>query len=451
VETPATESREGGGSEKVGGRLPWALRALSSRSFRLYFCGQSISLVGSWITTATNAWLIYHLTGNNLLLGLSSFCAQAPTLLLAPIGGVLVDRWDLRRTLLVTQSLAMLQSLLLAALCWSLALPGEYVVGAILALQLFQGAINSVDLPARQSFGIQMVDRREDLPNAIALNSTMVNLSRLIGPAIAGAMIAAGIAFAGEHPRAGERGAAWGYSVDVLTYVPVLAALLLMTPRVVRKATERKAFWHELREGLSYVRTHATLRSCLLLLTVSSFFGVAVNTQLAAIAKSVLGVGPKGYGMLVAGVGLGASCSAIFLATRRTTEKLPRYIAYASVTFAAAVIALSFTHSFLLALPITAVMGAAMVLQAASTNTLCQTLSDDDKRGRVMSFFTMSFMGTVPLGALALGATAQFVGESRSVLIWGAVLMLATVVAFPTLWRVPGVRGGEVGTADERG
>lgn len=406
-------------------RWPFALRALSSRNYRLFFAGNGVSLTGNWVTTATNAYLIYHLTGQNLLLGLSAFVAQVPTFVLGPLAGVLVDRWNLRRTLLVTQSLALLQSSLLATLCWTGLLRGWELVGAILTLQLIQGVISSVDIPARQSFAVHLVDRRDDLPNAIALNSMMVNLTRFIGPAAAGIILAAG----GDVLT----GAAWCYTLDALTYVAVLAALAAMRlrPRTPRPAP--RGVWHELLEGLRYVRGHRTLRTALLLMCASSFFGVSFNSQLASLATSVLGVGPKGYGYLVAAVGLGAMASAGYLAMRRSSQGIAAVISMASVAFGLALLAVSWTHHYGTALALMAVAGSAMVLQAAGTNTLLQTTADDDKRGRVMSLFTMSFMGTVPLGALALGWSAQQVGVNWAVRVGGACVLAAAVWAWPKL------------------
>lgn len=409
-------------------RYPFALRALASRNYRLFFIGNGISLTGNWVTTATNAYLIYHLTGQNLLLGVSAFVAQVPTFVLGPLAGVLVDRWNLRRTLTVTQSLALVQSSLLATLCWTGWLGGWPLVGAILTLQLLQGVINSLDIPTRQSLAVHLVDRRDDLPNAIALNSLMVNLTRFIGPAAAGMILAAG----GDVLT----GAAWCYTLDAMSYLAVLAALSAMRlrPRPPRGATQ--GVWHELLEGLRYVRRHRTLRTALLLMCASSFFGVSFNSQLASLAGSVLEVGPRGYGYLVAAVGLGAMGSAAYLAMRRSGEGMARVISRASVVFGLALIAVSFTTNYGLALMLMAVAGSAMVLQAAGTNTLLQTTADDDKRGRVMSLFTMSFMGTVPLGALALGWAAQTVGVSWAVRVGGACLVLWAV------WAWPKLRGG---------
>lgn len=408
--------------------LPFALRALGSRNFRLFFSGQIVSLVGSWISSATNAWLVYHLTGKESLLGLSAFAAQVPAFVLAPFMGVLVDRWNTRRLLVVTQTLSLLQSATLAGLCWSRVLDGYALAWTVMALQLVQGVVNAIDLPARQSFGVQMVDRREDLPNAIALNSTMVNLSRAVGPAIAGLLLYLG--------GSGVRGAAWCYTVDVVSYLGVIYALLIMSPHAIQRAPKTGSFVSEFKEGLRYVAHFPALRTALLLLMSTSFFGVSFNSQLAAIAKSVLQVGPAGYGYLVAGVGIGATVSALFLATRRTTTGIPHLLTYASLMFGLSLVGMSFARTYELALLLTPMMGGAMILQSAGTNTLCQTLASDDKRGRVMSFFTMSFMGTVPLGALVVGALSERFGHQRMLLVFGAVVMLGSMTATPTLRRI---------------
>lgn len=406
-------------------RLPFALRALGSRNYRLFFFGQGVSLTGSWITTATNAYLIYHLTGENWLLGLSAFVAQIPAFFAGPIAGVLVDRWNLRRTLQITQSMALMQSVLLATLCWTRAMEGMGLVMSIMALQLLQGLINAVDLPARQSFAVVMVDRREDLSNAIALNSMLVNLTRFIGPALAGIIIASG----GDAIR----GAAWCYTVDAISYAAVIAALAAMRLRPRGERKPPKGVLHELVEGLRYVWHHRTLRTALMLMCASSFFGVSFNSQLASVATTVLGVGPKGYGYLVAAVGLGAMGSAIYLATRHSTDGIATVISYASVVFGVTLMAVGWTTSYPVALGLMSVAGAAMILQAASTNTLMQTTAADDKRGRVMSLFTMSFMGTVPMGALTLGWAAQQVGVGWAVFVGGACVLVAGLWAGPVL------------------
>jgi MFS family permease len=410
--------------------LPWALRALASRNFRLFFSGQIVSLVGSWITTATNAWLVFHLTKRTDLLGLSAFLSQIPAFVLAPIAGVWIDRWDLRRVLVLTQSLSLLESIALAALCWHGHLPVPVMVGTILGLQAFQGVINSVDLPARQSFGVQMVDDRAHLTNAIALNSTMVNVSRAIGPAIAGALIA----LAG--PGNDVRGAAWCYSLDVVSYIGVIYALAIMKPNPVERARHLHGARAAFTEGLLYVRNFPALRNALLLLCATSFFGVSINTQLAAIAPGLLHVRADGYGLLVGGIGGGATVSALYLATRRTTHGLPTLLSYASLMFGTALLGLSFVHRYGVALLLAPVIGAAMILQSAGTNTLCQTLSEDTKRGRVMAFFTMSFMGMVPLGAVALGALSQHLGMRPTLFAYAAAVIVASLTFGPTLRRI---------------
>lgn len=388
------------------------------------------------MSSTANSWLIYHLTGSKLLLGVSAFAAQVPAFVLAPAAGVLVDRWDLRRTLVFTQCLSLLQSLSLAGLCYWAVMSDRAMVAAIMALQLAQGVINAFDIPARQSFGIQMVDRREDLQNAIALNSLMVNLSRVVGPAVAGLLIAVGVKMAEGSPRAGEYGAALCYAVDAVSYVGVIWALTLMRPRQIARAVAGSKFVAAFWEGLSYVWHEPALRTALGMLCVSSFFGVSVNSQLASIATSVLGVGPEGFGMLLGGVGVGATVGAVFLATRKSISGLPRAISICQVVFGCVLVAVSQTRVFWLAVVLTPVLGCAMVVQAAGTNTLLQTLAPDDKRGRVMSFFTMSFMGLVPMGALGLGAAAEWAGASAAVLVFGAVVLAVGLVAGPVLRRV---------------
>lgn len=394
----------------------------------MYFSGQVVSLVGSWITTATTAWLVYHLSGKNFLLGLSAFLAQVPAFVLTPFLGVMVDRWDLRRTVFWSQVASLAESAGLAGATWAYVgghLSALKLIASLLSLQFVQGLINAIDLPARQAFGIQMVDRKDDLPNAIALNTTMINVSRFIGPALSGAIIALG--------GAGARGAAWCYSIDVVSYIGVICALAAIRPRVLEARPARRAFAEEFQEGLKYVAHTPVLRTCLLLLCNTSFFGVAINTQIAAIASSRLGVGPEKYGLLVGLIGGGATFSAVYLATRRTITGLPALISYACTLFGLCILALALTTQFTLALMIMPVLGAAMVLQSSSTNTVLQSVAADHMRGRVMSFFTVAFMGTVPLGALTLGFAAQMLSMRTAMLIDGTMVLIGALVAMPRL------------------
>jgi MFS family permease len=387
---------------------PHLLRALRHRNYRLFFLGQSVSLCGTWITRIATSWLVYRLTGSALLLGVVGFCGQIPTLLLAPLAGVFVDRWDRHRVLLVTQVLSLLQSAALAAL----SLTGLISVPHVLALQLAQGVINAFDTPARQSFVVTMVEDRADLPNAIALNSSMVNGSRIIGPSIGGALIAA-------------VGEGWCFGLDALSYVAVIGTLLAM--RVARRPREVREtrVLEELRAGLQYVTGFVPVRTVLLLLAVVSTMGMPYTVLMPVVASEVLRGGPNLLGLLMTASGVGALGGALYLASRRSVLGLGRALAVATLTFGAGLCAFSLTRSIPLALALMPFVGAGFMVAMASVNTFLQTVVEEHLRGRVMAFYTMAFLGTAPLGSLAAGALAQRFGASVTIGLGGLACLAA--------------------------
>ena len=386
-------------------------RALRHRNYRLFFGGQGTSLVGTWITRIATSWLVYRLTGSVLLLGLVGFAGQIPTLVLAPFAGVLVDRWDKHRILVVTQVLSMLQSLALAVL----AIPHLITVTDILALQLVQGIINAFDTPARQSFLVQMIEDRADLPNAIALNSTMVNASRIIGPSIAGVMIA----LVGEG---------WCFMVDAVSYVAVVAALQAM--RIVRaqRAATTTRLSEEFREGLAYVSGFPPARAVLLLIALVATMGMPYTILMPAIAKSVLHGGPHTLGFLMAASGVGALFGALYLASRHSIIGLWRVIAKAAAAFGIGLIAFSLSRVLTLSLLILPVVGAGMMVSLASCNTILQTIVEERLRGRVMAFFAMSFLGTAPIGSLIGGVVADRIGAPATIRLGGVACVAGAAV-----------------------
>ena len=383
------------------------LRALRHRNYRLFFAGQSLSLVGTWITRIATSWLIYRLTGSALLLGIVGFCGQIPTLFLAPVAGVFVDRWDRHRVLVVTQVLSMLQSLALAVL----ALAGIITVGEVLVLQLLQGVINAFDTPARQAFVVSMIEDRADLPNAIALNSSMVNASRILGPSIGGVLIAA-------------VGEGWCFMVDAISYLAVIASLLAM--RVDREARrgEETRLVEELITGFRYVTGFAPIRTVLLLLAVVSTMGMPYAVLMPAVAAKLLHGGPHTLGWLMTASGVGALAGAFFLAARPSVIGLGRVIATASGTFGAALVALGLSRALWLSLLIMPLIGAGFMVSLAASNTIIQTLTEEHLRGRVMAFYTMAFLGTAPLGSLLAGVLADRLGEPVTIAAGGVVCIL---------------------------
>ncbi|MFT3925874.1 MAG: MFS transporter [Myxococcales bacterium] len=400
-------------------RLSSMARALRHRNYRLFFAGQSISLIGTWVTKIATSWLVYKLTDSPWLLGLVTFASQVPSLLLSPLAGVWIDRANTHRVLLVTQVLAMLQSGLLAYF----ALTETIDVPSVLALSLFQGLINVVDMPARQSFLVEMIEDRQDLPNAIALNSSMVNMARLLGPSLAGLLITA-------------FGEGLCFTLDSLSYVAVIASLLAMrvSPRAV--AIEEAAVWSQLKEGFLYVARFPPIRAVLVLLTLTSIAGAPYTLLTPVLAREVLHGQAGMLGMLMAASGLGALGAALYLASRATVLGLGRVIAGSTAVFGASLIALGLSRSFVFSLLLMFASGLCMMLQMAATNTILQTVADEDKRGRVMGFYTVAVFGTVPIGSLLAGALAERVGTAETLVLGGGLCLFAALCFARTLPRL---------------
>lgn len=409
---------------ETGATRNWrfVLRSLSARNYRLFFSGQSVSLVGTWMTRVATAWLVYRLTRSAFLLGVVGFAGQAPLFLLAPFAGVWVDRWNRHRTLIVTQALSMVQSFALAAL----ALGGWIKLWEIIALSVFQGVVNAFDMPARQSFVVQMIEKREDLGNAIALNSSMVNGARLIGPALAGVIIAV----AGEG---------YCFLLDGISYLAVIASLLAMNIRPLELSRARKNLAHELTEGWKYVAHFAPIRSILLLLALASLVGMPYTVLMPVFAVKVLGGGPHTLGFLMAATGLGALAGAALLAARKTVLGLGRVIVRSSSIFGLALVAFGFSHWLSLSLVLMLFTGFGMMQQMASSNTVLQTIVEEDKRGRVMSLYAMAFQGMLPFGSLLAGSLAAKIGAPHTVALSGLVCIAGSI------WfarRLPAIRSG---------
>jgi MFS family permease len=409
AEPPVAEHRP-------AGRFSHAWRALRHRNFRLYFTGQSISLIGTWITRIATSWLVYRLTGSALLLGFVSFAGQIPTFLLAPFAGVVVERMDRRRLLVWTQVLAGIQSLMLAALT----LAKVITIHEILALSVFQGLINAFDMPGRQSFLVQMVSPagvkpdKGDLGNAIALNSSIVNLARLVGPAIAGFIIAA-------------VGEGWCFLIDGTSYIAVVASLLMM--RLTRSVSERPtaSMLGQLKEGWSYVIGFKPIRTILSLFALISLMGMPFMVLMPVFAAQVLHGGPHTLGFLTGASGVGALVSAISLAMRKSVRGLTTMIQISAFCFGGGLILFGLSRNLALSLLVLLVTGFGMMQGLAASNTVIQTLVPEDKRGRVMSYYTMAFVGMAPFGSLLAGALAHRFGAPHTVMITGSVCVLAGI------------------------
>jgi MFS family permease len=404
--------------------MNWRLmaRALRHRNYRLFFGGQGISLIGTWMTRVATGWLVYRLTGSAFLLGLVSFAGQIPILLMGLVAGVWVDRWSRHRVLVVTQVLSMLQSFALAVL----ALTGVITVAQIIALNLFQGVVNAFDMPARQAFVIEMVEDAEDLGNAIALNSSLVNAARLIGPSVAGLLIAA----------VGEGSC---FLIDGFSYMAVIASLLAMTVSARATGRPRQNVLSELREGWDYVRGFHPIRSILLLLTLISLVGMPYTTLMPIFAGSILHGGAHTLGFLMAAVGVGALIGAVTLAARPSVLGLGRVIPLAAGAFGAGLVAFAASRQLWLSLLLLVVTGYGFMQQMAASNTILQTITEDEKRGRVMSFYAVAFQGVAPFGSLIAGATANRIGASLTLMVGGAICVGGAVLfasQLPTLRRL---------------
>jgi len=389
-------------------QLPPALR---SRNYRLFFAGQGLSLIGSWMTNVATVWLVYNLSDSPWMLGVVGFTSQIPTLILLPFAGVLIDRWNRHRVIVATQILAMVQSLALAVL----ALTGVINIWHILVLSFFQGAINAFDLPARQAFVPELVEKKEDLANAIALNASMFNGARLIGPAIAGLLIA-------------TVGASYCFLLDGLSYIAVIAGLLAMQIKPRKIAPTNTKPLQSLKEGFVYAFGFPPIRAILLLLGLVSFAGVSYTVLVPIFATKILQGGPQTLGFLMAASGVGAFAGAISLISRTSIVGIGKWIAISPAIMGFGLIGLGLSRVLWLSLIMMLFVGFGFILQFAAGNTFLQTIVEDDKRGRVMSIYTMALFGVTPFGNLAVGGLANYIGAPNTVIIGGIICVLGSIV-----------------------
>jgi MFS family permease len=368
-------------------------RALRHRNYRLFFAGQGISLLGTWLTKFAMAYETYELSHDAFQLGLVAFASQAPTAVISPIAGVLVDRWNRHRVLVATQVFAMLQSAALAAFV----LAGAMTVWHLVALAAVQAVINGFDIPARHAFVRQMVDDRADLPNAIALNSSLNTAARIVGPLVAAALVAA-------------VGLAACYALDAASYVAVIASLLAMRVAPQPPAPRDRAILRDLAEGLRYARDTPLIRALLLLLLSSATLAGAYVGLLPAIAQGTLHGGAHALGLLLGASGAGALAGALYLANREDVAGLEQLVGRSALALGFSLLAFELITSVWIALPILFVLGGVLIMQAAATNTLLQATASTDKLGRVMSLYAMVFFTGAPIGALVEGAVARQIG-----------------------------------------
>jgi len=386
-------------------------RSLKYHNYRLFFAGQSISLLGTWIQRIAMPWLVYDLTQSVVLLGLVGFVGQIPTFLLSPFAGVLTDRWNRYYIMIATQILAMLQAVILTILVFT----HTVEIWHIIVLSSFLGCINAFDTPARQSFMIKMVDKKEDLANAIALNSSMVNGARLLGPSIAGILIA-------------STGEGICFLLNALSYIFVIWSLLQMKVSPQEKKTVSQPVLKEFKEGFNYTFSIIPIKYIILLLALVSLMGMPYTVLMPVFAKEILHGGPHTFGFLMGASGLGALSGALYLASRRSTHNLQKLIPIAAATFGVGLIIFSLSRIYALSLVMMVVIGLGMMLQMATSNTMLQSIVEEDKRGRVMGFFTMAFMGTTPWGSLLAGYLAKIIGVPYTILLGGIVCIIGALV-----------------------
>ena len=400
--------------------LPSTLRALRHPNYRLFFSGQSISLIGTWMTRLATSWLMWRLTHSAELLGLLGFAGQVPMFLLTSVAGVWIDRLNRHRLLITTQTLAMVQSFSLAALVLS----GAIQVWEIFALQFFLGVINAFDMPTRQSLLIDLIEDREDLSNAVALNSTMVNGARLIGPSLAGLIIA-------------SVGEGWCFFADGVSYVAVIASLLMIRVALRAPGGQGKKVMHDLREGLAYAFGFAPIRTILLLLALLGLAGVPYRVLMPVIATQSLHGGAHTLGFLMAAMGVGALIGALYLASRKTVLGLGGLIPLAAATFGVSLAGVGLSHWLALSMLLMITMGIGFMIHLAASNTLIQTLVREQMRGRVMALYTMAIMGMATFGSVLAGAVAGLIGADFT-LVAGGIVCLLGAAAFG--YRLPALR-----------
>jgi MFS family permease len=434
-EPVAADQLSAASDERNGGRLSTTFRALRHRNFQLFFAGQLLSLIGTWMQNIAQSWLVYRLTGSAFLLGAVGFAGQIPVFLLAPVGGAVADRFNRHRIVVATQAVSMILAFVLAALT----LTRTILVWEIIALAALLGAVNAFDIPTRQSFLVEMVGK-DDLMNAIALNSSMFNGARVIGPAIAGVLVA-GI------------GEGWCFFVNAVSYIAVIAGLFLMKLRPWEAEPPLTSPFEHALEGFRFVQRAAPIRALLLLIGLVSLVAVPYTVLMPIFADKILHGGARGLGLLMGATGVGALGGALALAMRSELRGLGRWISIASAGFGASLILFAasrwFWVSFVLLLP----AGFAMMLQMSSSNTLIQAMVPDRLRGRVMSVYAMMFMGMAPLGSLFAGIAADRLGAPITVAIGGALCIVGAAIFSRRLpqWRgearqliiAQGLAGGE--------
>jgi len=407
-----------GSQQKSNLRL--MLRALKHRNYRFFFAGQGISLIGTWMQMAAMGWLVYDLTGSKFYLGLVSFCGQIPILFGSLIGGDFADRWPRRKIIIITQIMAMIQALLLAIMVTFDCI----TITRIILLSIFLGIVNAFDMPTRQAFVSEMVDDKQDLPNAIALNSLIFNAARQIGPIVAGFLI-------------GSFGEASCFFINSASFIAVICSLIAMKLPRPGKVKQHKAMLTGIKDGISYAFGSMPIRAILIYTAAMSLVAMPYAVLMPVFAKTILGGGPQTYGFLLWSTGIGAFIGAICLASQKTVKNLDKMVLLAAAIFAVGVIGFSFSRNLWLSLILISLPGFGTMVQMASINTILQTIVDDDKRGRLLSLHVMAFIGIPPFGSLLAGISAEHFGAPTTMFASG--LLSIVVMAFFAV-KLPAIR-----------
>ncbi|HKV46496.1 MAG TPA: MFS transporter [Candidatus Acidoferrales bacterium] len=390
-------------------RMQDMVRSLRHPNFQLFFSGQLISLIGTWMDTIAEAWLVYRLTNSSLLLGIAGFASQIPVFLLAPIGGVVADRFNRHRVVIATQA----SSMVLASILCYLTLTKRVTVIDVIMLAALMGCVNAFDIPARQAFLVDMVGRG-DLMNAIALNSSMFNGARIVGPAVAGILVAA-------------IGEGWCFFANAVSYIAVIAGLLLMKIEPTNTGQSGGSPIEHIMEGFRFVRNTAPIRAILLLLGLVSLVGMPYSVLMPVFATKILHGNAGTLGVLMGATGVGALIGALLLASRTELRGLGRFVFISCAGFGGSLIVFSFSHWYVLSVALLVPVGFCMMVQMASSNTLIQAMVPDTLRGRTMAVYSMMFMGMAPLGALLAGGAADRIGAPWTVALGGVVAIIGAV------------------------
>ncbi len=386
-------------------------RSLKYRNYRLFFGGQSISLIGTWMQRVAMGWLVYRLSNSALVLGVVAFAGQIPGFLLTPFGGVAADRYNRHKLLIITQILSLIQAAVLSLLV----LTDSIEIWHLVFLNIFLGTINAFDMPVRQAFVVEMIGKREDLGNAIALNSSMVNTSKMLGPSIAGILIAA-------------VGEGMCFLLNAVSYLAVIASLFLMRINKVKTKSSPATAWEQLKSGFAYAFGFAPIKYIIALLALVSLTGMSYIVLMPIFAKDILHGGPRTMGFLMGASGIGALTGVVYLARKKSVLGLERIIAISSGLFGIGLICFSQSGSIWTSMFFMLLAGLGMMVQMASCNTVLQAMVDDDVRGRVMSFYIMAFIGVIPFGSLLAGGLAHRIGAANTLLISGIFCVLGSIL-----------------------